>query len=337
MKNAADERDRAPLAPSMNRRGLAGLALGLTSLALVGKAEGGKNGRRRRRRKRPGSGDSGYALIRSWGSEGRGRGQFRSPHGVAWNGSQLFVADIGGARIQAFLPNGDFVSEFHEAGFAPIELAFAPDGRLLVSDVATFQIQRFDVATWTRVSRWGGGKGNGPGQFQDGPAGVAADAAGNVYVADVGNHRVQKFAPDGRFLSAIGAKGEGPGQFDNPQGIAFDRAGNLFVCDFDNYRIQKFNASGGFVAAWGSHGIGNDQFDHPGGVATDRDGNVYVSDLNNKRVQKFTNDGRFIGSVGNGGRGRDLFDLPWGVTVDDSGNVFVADIGKCNVQVFAPR
>jgi hypothetical protein len=70
------------------------------------------------------------------------------------------------------------------------------------------------------------------------PSDVAVDKEGNVYVLDTGNARIQKFGPDGKYLSTIGGKGQGPGEFMLPDGIDFDRNGNLVVADSAQSRIK---------------------------------------------------------------------------------------------------
>jgi len=66
------------------------------------------------------------------------------------------------------------------------------------------------------------------------------DSSGNVYVADTGNHRIQKFNASGEFLAKWGSEGTGDGQFDCPYGVAVDSNGNVYVADMGNDRIQKF-------------------------------------------------------------------------------------------------
>ena len=64
--------------------------------------------------------------------------------------------------------------------------------------------------------------------------------SGNVYVADFGNGRIQKFDGSGTFLTKWGTPGSAGGQFKFPQGVATDASGNIYVVDLGNYRIQKF-------------------------------------------------------------------------------------------------
>src|SRR5436309_2955805 len=88
------------------------------------------------------------------------------------------------------------------------------------------------------LTQWGS-FGSGDGQFNT-PVGVATDAAGNVYVADFYNPRIQKFTSTGTYLTQWGSFGSGNGQFGAPVGVATDAAGNVFVADTENNRIQKF-------------------------------------------------------------------------------------------------
>ena len=64
-----------------------------------------------------------------------------------------------------------------------------------------------------------------------------------MYVADLLNHRIQKFDFRGTFITTWGSKGEEDGQFDKPQDIAVDSTGKVYVADSNNYRIQVFSPS----------------------------------------------------------------------------------------------
>jgi len=180
------------------------------------------------------------------------------------------------------------------------------------------------------ILKWGS-YGSGDGQFKF-PGGVAVDGAGNVYVVDYYNHRVQKFDGSGVFITKWGSEGSGDGQFKWPFGVAVDSAGNVYVADNENERVQKFTSSGVYITQWGSYGSGDGQFKNPDGVAVDSAGNVYVVDVFNNRVQKFTSSGVFITKWGSQGSGDGQFYSPKGVAVDSAGNVYVTD-GQWNHRV----
>ena len=84
-----------------------------------------------------------------------------------------------------------------------------------------------------------GGLGNKIGKLAA-PAQIALDGAGNLWVADRGNNRVQQFGPNGERLLTFGARGVGPGQFINPTGVSVDCRGTLTVTDTQNNRVQQF-------------------------------------------------------------------------------------------------
>ncbi len=70
------------------------------------------------------------------------------------------------------------------------------------------------------------------------PSDVVADKAGNIYILDSANTRIQKFGPDGRYLATIGRKGQGPGEFMLPGDLDIDKDGNLVVSDSAQSRIH---------------------------------------------------------------------------------------------------
>jgi streptogramin lyase len=202
------------------------------------------------------------------------------------------------------------------------------------------------------LTEWGS-YGSGNGQFTV-PAGIATDGSENVYVADSGSNRIQKFDANGTLLTTWGSPGRGDGEFGGPSGVATDPSGNVYVADGGNSRIQKFDANGTFLTTWGSLGSGNGQFVEPSGVAADASGNVYVVDGNN-RIEKFDANGTFLLAFGWGvadgksafetctsgcqtgiqGSGDGQFSFnPGGVATDGSGNVYVVDRGNSRIQKF---
>ena len=79
------------------------------------------------------------------------------------------------------------------------------------------------------------------------PWGVTADSHDNVYVADWGNDRIQKFSPEGQHLAEFGASGDSDGQFRRPSSVAVDRDGYIYVADWGNERVQVLGPQGEFV------------------------------------------------------------------------------------------
>lgn len=76
------------------------------------------------------------------------------------------------------------------------------------------------------------------------PSDIAADSQGNMYILDSGNHRIQKFNPDGQYVATIGRKGQGPAEFYFPVSIDIDSKGYLYVSDPLNKRIQILTPDG---------------------------------------------------------------------------------------------
>jgi len=170
--------------------------------------------------------------------------------------------------------------------------------------------------------------GNISGSFSA-PRGVAARQTGELYVADTGNNRIQKFYND-VYQFSWGSFGSANGQFNFPSGIALDNSGYVYVVDGGNSRIQKFNSNGTWVKTiGGTQGSGNGQFYNPCGVAVDKYGQIYVADTDNNRIQKFNSSGTWMSNfTGN-------FNMPLGVGVDASGNVFVCDSLSNRIHKYA--
>ncbi|MDA0745884.1 MAG: NHL repeat-containing protein [bacterium] len=130
-----------------------------------------------------------------------------------------------------------------------------------------------------------------------------------------------------RFESAIGQRGNGPGQFLRPSGMALGPVGNLYVADTGNDRIQKFDGKGEYLSEVGAFGWDTGQFNQPTDVATGRSGlEIYVADSRNNRIQIFNPHFRFLGAVG----GKDvegplLLGSLAGIAVSPDGELYVTD------------
>jgi parallel beta-helix repeat protein len=144
------------------------------------------------------------------------------------------------------------------------------------------------------LRKWGG-YGTGTGQFKY-PKGLAVDSAGNLYVADKSNHRIQKFDNSGAFLAQWGSYGTGNGQFNEPIAVAVDPSGNVYVADGAE-RIQKFDNQGNFLLGWGGNGSADSQFREIQALALDATGQkLYVLDNGTSYLVKVFSaaDGSFL-------------------------------------------
>jgi sugar lactone lactonase YvrE len=241
------------------------------------------------------------------GEPGTGPRQFNAPTSVATDVSgRLYVTDALNDRVQVLTSAGDFIREF--GGFGDADGAFStPSG----------------------IAAAGGGE-NGP--LGSGPG---AAAAGDIYVADQGNHRIQQFDSAGNHIRSWGTFGGGRGQFNQPAAVAV-RGNTVVVADLNNDRVQRFTANGFFLGQFGGKGSANGRFDAPQGVAIDAQRNILVADTENNRIQVFDGSGGFIRSFG-GGVGQGKFNAPHGIAVDGAGNIWVADRGNDRIQVFTPE
>jgi predicted membrane-bound mannosyltransferase/DNA-binding beta-propeller fold protein YncE len=174
----------------------------------------------------------------------------------------------------------------------PRDLAVASDGSLYVVDTDNSRIQHL-AADGSVLQVWGsfGDATIGPaagGAFNQ-PWGIGLGPDGSVYIADTWNHRIQKFTPDGEFLTMWGYFGqaESPLAFWGPRDVAVDAEGRVYVTDTGNKRVVVFDGNGEFITQFGSAGMGLGEFDEPVGISIDQNGLIYVADTWNQRIQVF--------------------------------------------------
>ncbi|MBC7542515.1 MAG: SMP-30/gluconolactonase/LRE family protein [Candidatus Sericytochromatia bacterium] len=247
----------------------------------------------------------------------------------------------------------------------PMGVAVDAAGNLSVADLLTNRIRR--VVAGGAVTTLAGNATQGyldhvtatSAQFNN-PAAVAVDAAGNVYIADRGNHRIRKMTAGGVVTTLAGDGTQGfldhatgtSAQFNTPQGIAVDAAGNVYVGDTGNRRIRKVTAAGAVstlagdgTTAFLDHPTGTSaKFNSPRGVAVDAAGNVYVADEFSARIRKVTAGGAVTTLAGDGTLGSldhatstsARFNSPQGIAVDSAGTVYVADLGNNRIRRVTP-
>jgi sugar lactone lactonase YvrE len=198
---------------------------------------------------------------------------------------------------------------------------FSPDGRVLMT------LGKAGVA------------GDGPDTFNQ-PSDVLVAPNGDIFVGDGhggnSNARIVKFSKDGKFITAWGKKGSGPGEFDTPHSLAMDSSGRLFVADRGNSRIQIFDQDGKFLAEW-------KQFGRPSGVYIDKNDTLYAADT---QSDERTNPGYGRGiRIGNAKDGKVTALVPdpdpdgtgEGVAADSSGNLYGALTAKQTLKRYVKK
>ena len=193
------------------------------------------------------------------GEEGSENGpSFYEPAGIAISDGDLYVAEHASDYVQEFSPSGVHLNQFGGKGtgsgqFEGAEgIAVDPlSGDLYVTDTGNGQVEEFSAAGVVMSAF--GSKGTGSEQFK-GPEGVAVNQAGEIYVADTENDRVQMWEPVPQapvYTSQFGSKGSGADQFSSPEGAAIDAHGDVWVADFLNNRVDEFSSTGAFIEAIG--------------------------------------------------------------------------------------
>ena len=247
-------------------------------------------------------------------------------------------------------------------------VAVDASGNIYVADLENHRIRKITpagVVTTLAGSSKGYADGTGTAAKFSSPSGVAVDASGNVYVADMNNHRIRKITPAGVVTTLAGsgsyrivagkyvsdADGTGTAaEFNAPNGLAVDASGNVYVADEQNHRIRKITPAGVVTTLAGSSkgyadGTGSGaQFSFPSGVSVDATGNVYVADRGNHRIRKITPAGAVTTLAGSSsGYGKAdgtgsaaQFYFPRGVAVDASGNIYVADTDNSRIRKITP-
>ena len=206
--------------------------------------------------------------------------------------------------------------------------------------------------------------GSGTAGFSDGagtqakfsnPQAVAVGWDNAVYVADAGNQRIRRIAPDGTVTTVAGTgvagfqNGTGAGaQFNNPRGIAADTAGNIYVADTGNSAVRKIDASGivATVAGNGTAGANDSpdaRFNGLAGITVDGDQvYIYIADGANHRIRRLDATGAVMTLTGaergfaDGYAADARFAEPTALTIDAAGRLIVADTINSLIRSVSP-
>ena len=263
---------------------------------------------------------------------------------VAGIGDEGFSGD-GGPAVQAQLS-------------VPFGVTVDAAGNLYFADLRNQRVRRVDsrgVITTVAGTGTRGYSGDGGPAVQaelDGPTGVAADKAGNLYVVDSRNHRIRRVDSKGVITTVAGTGARGYGgdggpavqaQLEWPNRVTVDAAGNLYVADSGTDRVRRVDPRGVIttVAGAGAEGYIGDggpavqaQLFVPFSVAVDTAGNLYVADSHNHRIRRVDARGMIATIAGTGTWGYSgdggpavlaQLSVPSGAAVDASGSLYIAD------------
>ena len=317
-------------------------------------------------------------------------GKLSNPGGVAVDSfGNVYVADTQNQRVRGVSAYGGGISTIvgtgergysgdggpaTEAGLAfPNGVAVDASGNIYISDGWNRRIRKVDAGTWTITTIAGTGErgysgdGGPPTEAKLGPSGVAADSAGNIFIADAGNNRIRKVDVFAGIISTNAGTGEwgyagdgGPASeamLSFPDDVAVDRAGNVYIADGGNNRIRKVDAFTGIIstiAGAGERGYAGDGgpateagLNSPGGVAVDDAGNVYIADTVNHRIRKvgvFTGIISTIAGTGEQGYGGDggpatgaRLNFPGSVATGAGCRLYIADAQNHRIRVLTPN
>ena len=244
---------------------------------------------------------------------------------------------------------------------SPAAIALDSAGIRYIADTANHTIRR--IVANGGVNTMAGGAGvsgstdatSTTARFNS-PAGIAVDAAKNVYVSDTGNHTIRKITSAGVVTTFAGSPGltgsaDATGvaaRFNSPTGLAVDTSGNVFVCDAGNHTIRKITSVGAVTTIAGLAGTSGTtnatgtaaRFNSPTGITLDSAGNLYVADSGNHAIRKITTAGAvttFAGLAGTSGSTDATttsarFNTPKAITIDASGTLHVADSGSHTIR-----
>jgi uncharacterized protein (TIGR03437 family) len=192
-----------------------------------------------------------------------------------------------------------------------------------------------------------------------GPADVAVDAEGNLYIAEATGHRVRKVSPSGTITNLAGTgtagfSGDGDqaakAQLSSPKAVAVDSLHNVYVADTGNNRVRKIGADGKIGTVAGTDTVSstgnlsaatNTRLISPQGVAVDSAQNVYIADTGNQQIRKLVPGGTIStvagaytqGFFGDGAKAVNaLFFFPTAISVDNSGNLYILDFENYRIR-----
>ena len=180
------------------------------------------------------------------------------------------------------------------------------------------------------------------------PSDIAIDDKGNIYILDAGNHRIQKFGPDGKYITTLGSRGQGPGEFYLPLSLDIDLNGYLYVSDPQNQRIQILKPDGEEHKTLSFHETpaGTIRLNKSGDLVMGKGGIVFAfgpggSQKPEKLMKTLDSEGNLLREFGEPVTYKDSFVNRMGnnfrFTVDKSDNVYVSFEYQNRIEKYSPK
>jgi sugar lactone lactonase YvrE len=253
------------------------------------------------------------------------------------------VSSFSGATIPGWVDGPTAAARFN----APTNIATDSFGALFVADTKNHAIRKIDPQ---RIVSTLAGKpaaaidGSGGSAGFIGPASLARDAAGNLYVADAGSNSIRKVT--GRMVTTIAA----PAAVFSPAGVTVDGAGNVFFVEYGQ-RVWKVSPAGTATIYAGTGTRGGDDgpalsatFNLPQAIVVDTAGNLFVAELGNSSIRKISPSGQVTTFVGQNGSPGDAdgqgsaarLNFPTSLAIDNNGNLYVADSANGKIRKITP-
>lgn len=284
--------------------------------------------------------------------------QFNSPMGMVTDAAgNIYVCDSFNSAIRKITPSGvvTTIGGTGELGYldgttavakfySPSGLALDASGNVYVADRGNNVIRKITpagvVSTFAGTGNAGYADGNATAATFNTPSGLAFDASGNLFVADMGNNLIRKVTGAGVVTTVAGSRAAGfisgtgtTAVLYKPNSIAFDAAGNMYVTEQYNNVVRKITAD--YTVTTFAGGPNTSFIGSPTAVAIDATGNVFIADYNGRILKISSNKILTVlagtsGTSGfaNGAGGSALFNNPQGIAVDAGGNVYVSDFAN---------